>query len=72
MSITLPLSPLVTLFAEHPWPVITLVFLLGVVLPIVWVPFCRVAGLDVLRLILNTAASITIAVCGAPVPRKRR
>lgn len=68
MTITLPLTPFMTLLIEHPWAAITLVFLLSVVLPAVWIPFCRAAAFNVLRLVLDAVVKIAIAVRGAPLP----
>lgn|GEM_PF-3405283 len=64
MSITLPLSPFITVLAEQPWLAVVLVFLVGVVLPAVWVPFCRQAGLEVLKLVLDAAVKMTVALRG--------
>jgi hypothetical protein len=33
---TLPVSPIAVLLIEHPWLIVVLIFLLGVVLPAVW------------------------------------
>jgi len=60
VTITLPLTPFSILLAEHPWTAVVMVFLFGVVLPAVWVPYCRKAALDVLRIVLDTVVQIAI------------
>lgn len=64
MTITLPLDPIATFLADHPWAAVALVFLLGVVLPAVWSTRRHAAAMAVLRAILDATASVTAALRG--------
>lgn len=57
MTITLPLDPIAAFATEHPWPMVTLMFLIGVVLPAIWStrPWRRRAAMAVMRMILGTS-----------------
>ncbi|MBV9011214.1 MAG: hypothetical protein JO272_04055 [Pseudonocardiales bacterium] len=55
MTITLPLDPIAAFATEHPWPIVTLVFLVGVILPAIWStrPWRRRAAMAVMRMLLD-------------------
>lgn len=62
MSITVPLDRVAIFLAQHPWPAIALVFLLGVVLPAVWSTRRHAAAMAVLHVLLDTTANIIAAL----------
>lgn len=60
MTITLPLDPIAAFATEHPWPAVTLVFFLGVVLPAIWSTrsWRRHAAMAVIQIIVDACATV--------------
>lgn len=70
MTITLSPTPFTTFISEHPWPTVTLAIVLGIVLPAVWssCPERRAAATELIRMILDAAAHIVLALRGSGRP----
>ncbi|MBV9013751.1 MAG: hypothetical protein JO272_17225 [Pseudonocardiales bacterium] len=71
MTITLPLDPIAAFATEHLWPIVTLVFLIGVVLPAIWStrPWRRHAAMAVMGMLLGRSRPKRTAT---PNPPRRR
>lgn len=64
MTIIVPLAPIASFFAEHPWPTVVLLVLVGVVLPGIWSRKSarRAAAAALTRELLDTAVRIVKAL----------
>jgi hypothetical protein len=71
MTSTLPLDPIAAFATEHFWPIVTLVFLIGVVLPAIWStrPWRRRAAMAVMQMLLGRPRPKRTAI---PNPPRRR
>lgn len=66
MTITLSLDAIAAFVTEHPWPAVTLVFLLGVILPAIWSTRCwrRRAAMTVIRALADTCTAVAAIATG--------
>jgi hypothetical protein len=67
MTITVSLDPIASFATEHPWPAVTLVFLVSTVLPAIWSTrrHRRRAAMAVTQALLDTCAAVAAAICGS-------
>jgi hypothetical protein len=67
MTITVPLDPIAAFATEHPWPTVTLVFLIGIVLPAAWSTRRRRrrAAMAVIQALVDTCTAVAAAIRGS-------
>lgn len=73
MTITLPLDPIAAFATEHPCATVTLIFLMGIVLPAIWSTHCwrRRAAMAVIRALVDICVAVAAIALAAQGLRSR-